>query len=387
MDDLRVAVFGLGRGAYLATVAAAMEGVRVVAGCDAHPTRLARFRERFPEATIVPTYEDLLALPVDALILASFCPDHAPQAIRALEAGVHVLSEVTAFHTPAQGVALVEAVERTGLTYMMAENACFRPRAFEAARLLREGDLGQFVYGECEYIHDIRRLMRNPDGTPHAWRSWLPPLYYATHPLGEMLHILGARAATATGHTLGGLMEDTLTPVDWGTMTLLLEDGGIVQVKTSFAAARDSQWLSIYGTRAVVESDRRGDPNRIHVRAEGAPLSDREISYLPRFPLHAAEAARTGHGGADYYAVYHFLQALREGTRPAIDVYRAADFTLPGIMAHRSALQGGVPVSVPDLRDPAARDRYRADDAGPSPSNRGAPGGVHPLDASPRLPR
>lgn len=69
----------------------------------------------------------LFASDIDAVVLASYCPDHAPQAVRALRAGKHVLSEVTAFHTVAQGVALARAVEETGLTYMMAENTCYFP--------------------------------------------------------------------------------------------------------------------------------------------------------------------------------------------------------------------------------------------------------------------
>ena len=36
---------------------------------------------------------------------------------------------------------------------------------------------------------------------------------------------------------------------------------------------------------------------------------------------------------------------------------------LPGLLAHRSILAGGVPVDIPDLRDPAQRDLWRNDTA------------------------
>ncbi|MDQ1300740.1 MAG: hypothetical protein QG637_660, partial [Chloroflexota bacterium] len=47
---------------------------------------------------------------------------HADQAVRALEAGKHVLSEVVAAATLDDCWRRVETVERTGRVYMLAEN-------------------------------------------------------------------------------------------------------------------------------------------------------------------------------------------------------------------------------------------------------------------------
>ena len=63
-----------------------------------------------------------------------------------------------------------------------------------------------------------------------------------------------------------------------------------------------------------------------------------------------AEARAAGHGGTDYMTAYHFTKAMLEGNRVPIDVFRMADFTLPGILAARSAELGGQPIVVPDLR-------------------------------------
>ena len=364
--EIRVGVLGAARGAHLAALAASLPGVRVVAGCDRLPERLEAFQGRFPAARAVADWEDLLAVPFDVLILASDCPDHGPQAVAALEAGKHVLSEVTAFHTPAEGVALVEAVEGTGRLYMMAENTCYRARAGEARRLVAAGELGEFVYGQCEYIHDIRRLMQGADGSPH-WRGWLPPVYYTSHPLGEMLSIVDARPVSVSGLAVGGKMEGSPNPMDLGAMLVRLDNGGLVHVVASFAAARDSQWLAIYGTRGMLEADRWGDGATLRLRREGAgKTSGHEPSAVVAPAAPTAEEARAGHGGSDYHPVRLFVQAVAEGTPPPMDVYTACDYTLPGIMAYRSSCRWGVPLEVPDLRDPAARDRYRGDDARPA---------------------
>lgn len=368
-----VGVVGLGRGGHLADIAAALPGVRVVAGCDAAGPLAAAFSARYPEARLTPTFDALLDVPFDVLILASYCPDHGPQAVRALQAGRHVLSEVTAFHTPAEGVALVEAVEASGRHYMMAENTCYRARTFEARRLLREGALGTFVYGQCEYVHDIRGLMHNADGSPH-WRGWLPPTYYTTHPLGEMLTIAGARPVAVSAQGVFGRMPGSANPLDMGAMLVTLDNGGVVHALASFAAGRDSQWLSIYGTAGVVESDRWGDRNLLHVRLGAAAGREAELrTYLATYPEQPAAAAHAGHGGSDFFPVYHFLRAVRgEGPLP-MNVYDACDYTLPGIMAYRSAVAGGTTLEVPDLRDPATRERYRGDRLAPPRADRVSP--------------
>jgi len=59
------------------------------------------------------------------------------------------------------------------------------------------------------------------------------------------------------------------------------------------------------------------------------------------------EALRGGHGTSEYYMVRDFIGAIEQNTRPPIDVARALDFTIPGIIAHESAMQGGKWLDVP----------------------------------------
>ena len=81
-------------------------------------------------------------------------------------------------------------------------------------------------------------------------------------------------------------------------------------------------------------------------------------------------ADRNSHGGADFYAPYFFLEKIQG--KPdgdwAIDVYQAVDMGICGILAWRSAVNGNIPIAVPDLRDPAQRDAYRNDHACTTPA-------------------
>jgi predicted dehydrogenase len=64
--------------------------------------------------------EAFLAHAMDAVILVNDFDQHAPVAIRALEQGLSVLSETAACRTLAEGVALIEAAERSSGVYMFA---------------------------------------------------------------------------------------------------------------------------------------------------------------------------------------------------------------------------------------------------------------------------
>ena len=127
-------------------------------------------------------YDRFLEHDMDAVILANYFHQHAPFAIKALRAGKHVMSETSACFTLAQGVALVEAVEQSGKIYMFAENYPYMVFNQEMRRVYRSGLIGEFKYGEGEYVHPMDAESRNriSPGLNH-WRNWLPATYYNTH--------------------------------------------------------------------------------------------------------------------------------------------------------------------------------------------------------------
>ena len=57
---------------------------------------------------------------LEAILLSNYFHEHDPYAIRALERGIHVLSECTSNGTMAEGVALVRAAEKSKAIYMLA---------------------------------------------------------------------------------------------------------------------------------------------------------------------------------------------------------------------------------------------------------------------------
>ena len=56
-----------------------------------------------------------------------------------------------------------------------------------------------------------------------------------------------------------------------------------------------------------------------------------------------------GHEGSHQFLVNDFATAAAGGRLPPVHVWTAARYTLPGIIAHESALKGGVRMDVPDF--------------------------------------
>ena len=98
-NNLRFAVIGARRGGSFIRSAENLEGIQLVAICDASAERLKEW-EGVAGVKLYSNYEQVLADPeIDAVCIATPLLLHATQAIAALEAGKHVLSEVTAITT------------------------------------------------------------------------------------------------------------------------------------------------------------------------------------------------------------------------------------------------------------------------------------------------
>ena len=64
-----------------------------------------------------------------------------------------MISECATCHTLAEGVSLARTVEQSGKVYMFAENYPYSAYNQEMRRLYQSGLIGEFKYGEGEYIH------------------------------------------------------------------------------------------------------------------------------------------------------------------------------------------------------------------------------------------
>ncbi len=376
----KLGIWGLGRGGAFLKSANAL-GIDIVAGCDFHEDRHGYFHNVCPDAKITKDEDEFLKMDFDAVLIATFCPDHAKHAIKALKAGKHVLSEVTSFFTPAQGVELVETVEKTGLVYNLAENYPFTKENMYLARLYREGLFGELAYAEYDYVHGGS----NPcafyaDGKPvepgnrlHHWRGYLNYHYYCTHSLGPVMIITGTRPTKVVAfpedvqclgcvHGKGRKIDGIVPNLSAFSPSLLQMSNGAIVRNLMGGTTANSNHRRIFGTKA--SADITGGVLTLKVGADGNhPLA---LRMEPQWEAMGKEAEAAGHGGGDFWELHYFARQILTGEKAPWDIYAASDVTLAGIQAIRSATCEGQPMEVPDFRDPAVRDRYRNDDWTPN---------------------
>ena len=238
---IKLGIWGLGRGQSFIRSAAALN-IDVVAGCDLHPHMRETFKKNAPDAFVTDNEDEFLARDFDAVLIATYFPDHAKHALKALAAGKHVMSEVTSFYTPAQGVELVEAVEKSGKVYNLLENYPFTKDNMFLKKLWGEGFFGEFMYGEFEYVHDCRTLTYayNVDGglpiepgyQVHNWRSVFDIHQYNTHSLGPLMQITGLRPVSVWAPMADVVMPGYLADTTRGRLApsmVQMSNGGVMR--------------------------------------------------------------------------------------------------------------------------------------------------------------
>ena len=395
MKNIRVGVIGVGRGSSFAE-GAKFAGMELVALCDTWEEKLLEAGKKNNVATYT-DFDKFLEHDMDAVILANYFHEHAPFAIKALEAGKHVMSETSACKTLGEGAALARAVEKSGKIYMFAENYAYFAYNQEMRRLYQAGEIGEVQYAEGEYNHPMTSEQFNQlsPGLDH-WRNHLPPTYYCTHALSPIIYVTDTRPVSVNALSIPRSEKDEqklhVKIADFGFCTLCRMDNGAVARLMGLTMRGQSVWYRFHGTRGLMENLRARHScdtwNMLRILHEEWDMKDGDVTekiYRPDFPVHADLAKQAGHGGGDFFMNHHFAEAIRKNEQPFFDVYRGLDMSLVGIQGWRSCLSNGAPVEIPDFRNEDVRKQYENDDWSPFPGDRkpGQPwpsikGEIHP---------
>ena len=372
MRKIKVGVLGGSRGKTMMEYAVKSDDCELAAVCDFNGAVLTSLREYFAEkrqnVALYDDFDAFLSSGIEAVVLANYANEHAPFAVRCLESGLHVLSEVLPVATLREAVLLADAVQTSGKIYRYAENYCFSRAAREMTRLYRAGEMGEFEYAEGEYMHnceggwgELTQFSRS------HWRNRMDAFYYSTHSCGPILHATGLRPVSVTGFEVPynaktSRMGCAATP--FAVEMVTLENGGLLKSLHGIAPSRNSVWFCIYGSKGKFESGREGvgkGTDEVTVSLDGV-TGDGYKTYTPQDEL--SELAETyGHGGSDFFTMRNFIRAIRGEAEDGIGLFEALDMHFVGHFAHISSINGGIPVEIPDFRDRSVREKYRGDTA------------------------
>ncbi len=341
--------------------------VKVAAMCDLDEKHLGDAAERIgdPEVKKYRVFDDMIESDIDAVIIATPMQCHVPQAIAALEAGKHVMSEVTAGVSMDELFWLCECVEKYGKIYMYAENYIYTPTVQLVRSMVEKGMFGEPYYAEGMYLHNCLSLLKYADGKT-SWRSYWQMgkrgNFYPTHSIGPVMQWFPGDRITEISTFSPGVWNDKGVKQDSGTTTMCrTEKGKLLNIRTDCTSPRphNMDYYQLQGTKGFFRSAQHGDDKNLVSFVQNGdmagPMSYEELTkysdLLPdRFKYATESQKKAGHGGGDYFIVEDFINAIRTGVQPELDVYKACEWTAVGLLSALSVVNGGRTMQVPHFR-------------------------------------
>ena len=180
---IRWGVIGLGIGYQHALAIMEAENAQLVAVCDRQSEQREKWLLEFP---FVPAFPDeggmFEEVKLDALVVASYDPEHGPTIERALNQGINVFAEKPLATTFEQYTATANALERNPRARLTTNTLLRRsPRFLALKQMIAAGELGSIFHLEGDYLYG--RLEKLSAG----WRGE-DPTYSVT--LGGAVHVV-----------------------------------------------------------------------------------------------------------------------------------------------------------------------------------------------------
>ncbi len=328
---------------------------------------------------------------LDAVYIATPWEWHHPMAIAAMQEGKHVGTECPAALTVSDLWDLVNTSERVNRHCMLMENVCYRRDVMAILNMVRKGVFGELLHCQGGYQHDLRDVKFNNGKQPYGgglefnekgyseskWRTQhsverngdlypthgIGPLNTmldinrgnrfvhltstATQPRGLNKHIIDQGGKTHPNAKIKFKLGDVVTTV------IKCENGQTIVLSHDTSSPRPySLNFRVQGTEGIWMIDN----NSIYIQGiskdEHRWESDEE--YLRKYdhPLwrrFEKQAAGSGHGGMDFFILNAFVEPLKKGLRPPLDVYDAASMSVISPLSEKSIRLGSAPVKFPDF--------------------------------------
>src|SRR3954447_8571516 len=171
---MRAALVGCGKIAKMHVSALAGAGVELVAVCDRDQQRAAQIAALAPGARAYADADALLAeMRPDVVHVLTSPSSHAALAIKAAQAGAHVLVEKPVALSVKEADAMIDAARANGVRVMANHNWLFKPSVQRARELVESGEIGEVVHVEAYYGLTDESAQLAAGGGAH-WANRLP---------------------------------------------------------------------------------------------------------------------------------------------------------------------------------------------------------------------
>jgi len=226
--------------------------------------------------------------------------------------------------------------------------------------------------GKIQFLRGSHQQNMSLPGWPDYWYGF-PPMHYATHAVSPLLALSGGLAESVVCFGSGTIREEYAkrygSPFAIETALVKLRDSDLAcevtrslfdtirQYRESFdvyGTKLSFEWEQLAGEKPVLYSGFE-DAKRVEVPDFGSRLPKEIAPYTIRGVYddqhaHTSFIQGAGHGGSHPHLAHEFIRAIVEGRESAVDAPRAANWTMTGICAHESAMEGGKRIEIPRVK-------------------------------------
>lgn len=344
----------------------------LIVGFDPNPNAQENLN-KLESVKVAESFEDFLdTTGLQAVLINSPPQYHAEQAIAALESGLHVFSEIPMAIKSEDLERIISAEENSGKIYQLGENFCFIPEILYAGHLTSSNMIGEPVYAEAEYLHDVtyrwREGAKGDVDTPRvdSWYQLFDPMMYA-HAIGPAQVALGGLntpmpfiEVVSYANDLGGHHGNPIClPAKAFQVALFrTETSAIAKCANAYKFAREPTRISIQiiGNTGAYECSQIGllgtqyitDGHKINrARKRKGKRTKIDKNVLAELIPHV----NGDHFGADVRVLHDWLLAIENKGIPSIPAKIGANFCMAGIAASKSARSGGKPTKIKVFSD------------------------------------
>jgi predicted dehydrogenase len=334
-EPIRVGVVGAGYwGINHVRAFAHVDGAELVAIAEPDPKALRRAQALAPSARPCASFEELLAQPVDAVVLATPAVLHARQAISALEADKHVFVEKPMALDPNDATRMAELAKARGRTLMVGHLMLYHPGYERLRQLVRSGAIGDVYYLYALRVN-LGRLRRDENA---LWS-------FAPHDLSMILDLCEGRAVTVAARGQAYLqpgIEDVVF------VNITFSDKTMAQVQLSWLDPRKERRLTVVGSKKMVEFDDSHPTEKLRIYDKG-------YDRPPEFTQYG-EYLTVRHGDIHIPRVdmaepldlecRHFVACVASSEEPRTGAAHGLEVVRVLTAADRSLKSGGAPIDL-----------------------------------------
>jgi predicted dehydrogenase len=365
MKPFNVAIIGLGFGAEFIPIYQRHPLANMYAICQRNEDKLQLVADAFKIEKAYTDYDELLKDPlVDVVHINTPIQNHAEQSLKALRAGKHVACTVPMATSVEDCRLIVEAVKETGCMYMMMETVVYSREFLFVKEMYQQGEMGRLQFLRASHQQEMA-------GWPGYWEG-LPPMHYATHCVGPVVALAGKDAGSVSCVGSGRIDEHLIpkygSPFAIESCHIQFRDSDLSaevtrslfntarQYRESFdvyGSKKSFEWTLVEHEQSVVHTgevpERVTIPDYAHLLPESIQSFTKGGVYDGDNNQHLSFIQGSGHGGSHPHLVHEFLTALAEKRQPFPNAKQSANITCVGILAHESALNGGVKMDMPEF--------------------------------------